>query len=356
MNQLNKLTSDLPITRNEYLARKIVFIDGLAGCGKTMLSPIISAFDRVEILNYAYEIEYICSLYYLNKISTDAAYSLIRIFTDLKLYNTMMSRETNFRISDLSSVFKDARPLRYVKRLFVKGDELVPSKIQAEQPILSLTTHNLLSFSEPIFKSLNERVIFIEVVRHPLYMIKQQTLNMESLVADVRDFTIYFSYKGLQLPYYVYEWKDLFISSNSVERAVYYIEKLTQMTENFKRQRYHAGGKQIITIQFETFVLNPYMYIRQIEEAVGTSYTKITEKMMKKQNVPRKKIADGIALAIYKRCGWKAPQKGLSEREELDSRREALKNKVSRDALAVLDRISSEYEQKYFAGRISNGQ
>ena len=56
------------IVRKGHLAEKIVIVDGLAGCGKTLISPIISAMDRVELLNYAFEIEYICRLFYLNKI------------------------------------------------------------------------------------------------------------------------------------------------------------------------------------------------------------------------------------------------------------------------------------------------
>ena len=38
---------------------------------------------------------------------------------------------------------------------------------------------------------------------------------------------------------------------------------------------------------------------------------------MKKQNIPRKKVSDGISLDIYKRCGWVPPDKKLSEAEEL---------------------------------------
>lgn len=109
--------------RKKYLAEKIVFVDGLPGCGKTLMSPIIGSLERVELLTYAYEIEYLCSTYYLEKLSSDAAVTLIRLLTDLKLYNLMMSREINFRPSDLSSVFRDHTPIRYIERLFKPGDE-----------------------------------------------------------------------------------------------------------------------------------------------------------------------------------------------------------------------------------------
>ena len=42
-------------SRRLSLAKKIVFIDGLEGCGKTLFSTVISSLDRVEKLTYAYE-------------------------------------------------------------------------------------------------------------------------------------------------------------------------------------------------------------------------------------------------------------------------------------------------------------
>ena len=45
---------------------------------------------------------------------------MIRFLIDLKVYNTMMSRDVNFRPSDLSSVFNNVDPNKYLKRLFRK--------------------------------------------------------------------------------------------------------------------------------------------------------------------------------------------------------------------------------------------
>jgi len=55
-------------SRSKYLASKVIFVDGLVGYGKTLFSPIVSSFNEVELLSYFYEIEWICSLFYLNKI------------------------------------------------------------------------------------------------------------------------------------------------------------------------------------------------------------------------------------------------------------------------------------------------
>ena len=339
-NQLSK------VIRKEQLTDKVVIVDGQPGCGKTMLSPILASMERVELLSYAFEVEFICRLFHLNKIDTDAAIAMVRMLIDHKLYQTMMGRDTNFRYSDLSSAFKDANPWRYFKRIFQKGDMFIPERIKTERPILNLTTHDLLSMSDPIFSGLEDSVVLIEVVRHPLYMVKQQHLNMERLLNNSRDINIYIEHNKQQLPYFAAGWEEIFINSNSMEKAVYCIEKTTNKSNNKRKQREELNPLSIITIPFEKFVIDPVPYMKEIEAKLGTKVGAKTMKIMRKQNVPRKVLSDSPALKIYKRCGWTPPSE-KSENAELNKRREMVAERVSAEALAVLDRLSEEYTQKY---------
>jgi hypothetical protein len=353
-NSFNKMMEESlaspKIVRNNYLAEKILIVNGQPGCGKTMLSPIVAAMDRVELLTYAFELEYICALYHLQKMTVDAAIAMVRMLTDLQLYNTMMAR-VNFRPGDLSSVFSDIHTVKYIKRLFQKGDELVPMRVQKEKPILHLTTHNLLPYSEPLFAALEDRLVFIEVIRHPLYMIKQQRFNMKrSFTGNVRDFTIYFEHKGKQVPYFVSGWEDLFVDSNLIDKAIYSIEKHIRLSQDkivYLEKRYNAN---FIIIPFEKYVVNPWPCMEQVVQRLENKITKKTRRMMKKQNVPRKMYAEGIGLKIYKRCGWEPPGKKLNEQQELDKRRQfAIEQGASKAAMEALDRICQEYEERYLS-------
>ena len=104
--------------KSSHLAKKIVVVDGMIGGGKTLLSSIVSSLPNVEMCLLKYEIEHVCALNHLGHLSLDAAKTLINMWTDEEIYNQSMSRNTNFKPSDISSVFKYARPLRYFKRLF----------------------------------------------------------------------------------------------------------------------------------------------------------------------------------------------------------------------------------------------
>ena len=337
------------IVRQGSLAEKIVIIDGMPGCGKSLFSNIVSAIDRVELINYAFEIEYICRLFYLKKIQEDAAISMVKILTDLRLYNTMMGRDTNFRYSDVSSVFNNSNPWRYLKRLFDKGDTVVPDRIKKEKPILSLSTHSLLGVGEPIFRALETRLLYIEIVRHPIYMIIQQTLNMEKLVNNPRDIDVYFKSDQGQLPWFTYEWEDLYQNSNPVEKAIYTMHQTLKLSKRFKNEHQDKIKRQVLTIPFESFVLDPWPYLNKIEIQLGSKITSKTRRIMKKQNVPRKKIGDGIPLAIYKRCGWEPPVENFSEKEEIQKRRQFVIDQGANDhSLKVLDELCSNYESIYY--------
>lgn len=345
--------NDPKVVRDEILLENLVLVDGQPGCGKTLFTSVIAAMDRVEMLKYSPQLENLCALKHLGKITDDAAEAMLRIEMDLAIYETMMSRNTNFRPSDLSGAFRDVDFWTYVKRLLSKGDELIPGRIKMEKPILHFATHNLMAFSEPVFKSFDDKVKIIEVVRHPLYMIAQQAMNHENwsrINGTARQFHLYIRFKDHQLPYYTNGWEELFIKSNSVERAILEINILFRLTESFKQGLNSERKSQILTIPFEKFVLDPFPYMEKIEKLLETHITQKTKKVMKKHNVPRKKISDGIPLAAYKRRGWESPEKELNERQELEKRRQdAIKQGAGKEAMNVLDRLCEKYESKYLS-------
>ena len=296
---------DNKICRLYNLTENVVIVDGQPGCGKTMLSPIISTLDRVEIMTFAFEIEFNCRLFQLGKITKDAASSMVSMFVDHRLYQTMMGREVNFRYSYISSVFNSKKKLEYFKRIFSKGDKRIPEMINFKKPILHLTTHDLLSVSEPLIFSLGRRVTLIELVRHPLYMINQQVVNMKELLDNPRDIQICFEYKDKQLPYFCNGIEEDFIGSNIYEKAVLTIHKLT-MSNDLKRLKWkNQLPENYVHIPFEKFVVNPYPFLTKITKALNTVYGKKTVKELNRQKVPRKLFSDGINLKIYKRYGWK---------------------------------------------------
>ena len=124
-----------------------------------------------------------------------------------------------------------------------------------------------------------------------------------------RDVRVSIEYKKKDLPYFAKGWEELFSKSNSVERAIYTLYNCNKLTSKTKKKLVNKYKGQIMTIPFETFVLDPDPWMKKIEKICKDKFTKKLSKVMKKQNIPRKKVSDGISLDIYKRCGWVPPDK-----------------------------------------------
>lgn len=341
------------LVREPYLAERVICVGGHPGCGKTMMTPIVGSLERVEMQKFNYALEYICSLHLLGRLDDDAATVMIRMLTDLDLYNMTMARETNFRWSDVSSVFSNPGPWRYVRRLFGPGDEAAAARIRTEKPILHITAHNLLAISPPLFAALGDRLRLLEVVRHPLYMVKQWHHYIDRYGTDVRDFTIWFEYQGRSLPFFARGWEERYRSSNAMDRVIYSIEHLTQLGQGAMARLSANQQAQAMIMPFERFVLDPWPYLRRLEGMLGSRVTALTRRELKRQKVPRSRIADGLARPIYREYGWQPATRGSDERRELEMRREYAAQHASAEGLGTLDRMCAAYEAEHLSGIVS---
>ena len=147
-NHLKKVKAESERTLKKYKSfeNKIIFTNGFNASGKTMLGPIISSIERVESMLFPYEIEWVSSFLYNESISQESYREFVRQYIDHSIYNQMMGRNSNFRVSDISSVLKSKNKFQYIKRLFKKGDNHIVEKIKSENHTLSFVTCNLIFF------------------------------------------------------------------------------------------------------------------------------------------------------------------------------------------------------------------
>ena len=335
--------------RQPEVAGSVAFVDGMPGCGKTLFSPIIGSLARVELMQPSYFIEFVCELHMLDRVPDDAAAVLVRMVTDLQLYNGVMGRETNFRVADLAGVWSNSRRLDYVMRLMRSGDDAVMERVERDRPILNLFTHFLLGKGRIVFDALGPRARFIEVVRHPLYMIKQQFAYMHRWGKDPRDFAVCFEYDGRTLPWWAYGCEDQYLRAGLMDRVILMIQLYQRMVADTLDSLPATRRSQIVTIPFERFVVDPWPYLRKVEALLETTATTRTRRALRRQNVPRKMYADGVGKKIYREYGWQPPRSN-SEADEFAVRREFAATHASAKGLGLLDALCAEYEANYLNG------
>jgi len=338
---------NIKLIRSTHICEKILFLDGLTGTGKTMLTSIINSFKRVELGRLEHIYEYLCILDYLKKMDPDASKYMTRMYADLAIYDSMISRETNFRFNDLSGAFSSPGGLKYVKRLFYKDGNVVLDRIQKEKPILHIISHQALGAMDLAFRTFGEQLRVIEMARHPLFLLEHWHSYIDRHGKDSRDFTIWINYKKQALPWFSTGWEEKYIKSTSFDRVIYSIEWLSNKVNEFYTSLNKDRKKQILFIPFEKFVLNPEPYLKAISELLETEITNKTRKALKKQKCPRKVTLAGPAKEIYRRYGWKKPEKDATEKVLIKQKTEYAEKMASKSALEVLEKLSKDYEKKY---------
>ena len=326
----------------------VIIINGFNGSGKTLVAPIVASLPKVEIMSFAYPVEWVSSILYADEMTVSAYQEFVKMFVDESIYNQQMSRSVNFRYSDLSSVFKSTKKFQYFQRLFKKGDDAVVPKIRNEKPVACFTTNHLLPFFPALFGALNDRLLFIETVKDPLTMFEQAHILRKNTInaKSEKDFTFRAFSDTNDLSFLdFYSLSESYKDNQSLgleENLVNWLERVINFTITCESESYKSG---MLFVPFEDFVLNPTPFIRKIAQNIGVSIDKKTKKEMKKQKVPREILSSGLMLSIYKKYGAKNSNfKSLKDEriETCNHIKSLMKNDKSFNKLI---KISEKYNQ-----------
>tara|TARA_Y100000588_G_scaffold395323_1_gene523390 strand:- start:24120 stop:25178 length:1059 start_codon:yes stop_codon:yes gene_type:complete len=346
---MNPKSDPIRVSRNTQLGEKVVFVDGISGTGKTMMGPILSTFHRVEVQRIEPIYQYACILEFLKRMSDDAAGCLIKMYIDRACYSAMIGRETNFRWKDISGVLSNPGGWRYLARLFMPDGDPVLARIEKERPILNITSEQILGTSAPLFSALGERLNVVEMVRNPLFLLQHWYSVIGRFGKDPRTFLIWILHKGEHLPWFAHGWEDKYLASNNMDRVIYLIEWFTRLAEDALDRLDEKSRNQVLVVPFERFVVEPWPYLKKLEQLLGTEPKKSLPKTLKRERVPRKLTTAGKDMEIYRRYGWHSPAKGATEVEELQKRWDHAAKEATPEAMDVLARISKDYEDRYIS-------
>ena len=347
------ITNLTKLYKQLHFAKKVVIVDGMIGGGKNLISSIVSSLPNVEMWLYKPKIEQICVLHDHGHISLDAAKTLIKNWIDEEICNQSISRNTNFKPSDYSSVFHDAKPLRYFKRLFRSPSE-IENAIRKEMPILNLMTHVNTSYANPLFEALEERLIYIKIARHTMstYMIGHNINWIKKWELSQRYGHLMYksldnNSKQIHLPLYAQKIEKEYLKANHTDKVILLFDQWIRNGDSFIDEIKKKTKAKIYEIPYEKFVFEPKKYIDEIAKSLEVKLDKTTLKIMRKEKVPRTSLADAPKSAVYFKNGWRAPKKNLSLAENFLEGRLFAANKATLKGLKLLDKLAEYYETRY---------
>ena len=342
-------------SRPNFIDNKVVVVDGLVGGGKGLISQIISALPGVEMWVHRPQIEQVCGLHYLSHISMEGAITLIKTWVDEEAYNISMLRNTNCRPSDYSSIFKYPRKLSYMFRFFQKGRQSSMERFIKNKNILNVMTHANTAYAEPIFQALEERLIYIRIVRSPVsaeYIYNHLGQWSKRWGSDIRSGMLLYKYNynnnNLYMPYFVDINEVLeYYQASEIDKAIYMLKYWQNKGDSSIDKMKKKYNVKIIEIPFEKFVFNPEMFIDTVASALQVKVDKVVMREMKKQKVPRKTISDAPAIDAYNEVGWKKPKANISLEDEFLLTKNYIKEKASSSAYKELEKIYHTYIERY---------
>ena len=272
----------------------IIFVDGLWAAGKALLCPIVSTMDRVEKAKDDPIYEYVCILRHLDKISPDAASSLMKIYADLTQYHNLVGREVNLRWRDITGPRNNLGSLKYVSRLFEgEGDKKI-SEINDNNIAFINITRVLLPVADSIFESYGPRAKIVELVRHPLYLVTQWYSYVQRFDSP-REFTISFNHRGKKVPWFAHGWEDDYVDASPMDKTLLSITKLYDWLHSSIRQAM-AKRQQVLVLSFESLVIDPDEPLQRLSSFVGRKHHPRLSGILRKQRVPRKTVSQGERL------------------------------------------------------------
>lgn len=279
----------ITLSRDTAIVPLVVFVDGISRSGKSMLCPILSSFERVEIERAEEIIEYVGALYGIGKISRDVAVTLLRLETDMHLYNSMIGRNTNFRFNDHSSVWKSSVVFRYLKRVVAADGQRVLERIERERPIYQNQTHDQLAHFELFDEAFGGRLRIVEMIRHPVDLMDSWMRRGwgTRFGEDPLALTIGIDHRGIELPYYALGWEDEYVTATPLGRVVRMIAHLWYANRCVYDTLTGEQGRRVFVIPFEDFVQRPEPYLGPLAAFVGSRPTRRTSAALGRERCPR---------------------------------------------------------------------
>ncbi len=294
-------------TRSNNLTKKIIIVDGMSASGKTLISAYLQTFPKVQKMEVNQMFRNVANLCTFNKIDQNTTSTILNIYADTFLQNTLLSRDMNFRPYDISSIFQSYKKIEYLKRLFSKDGDNIFKIIEEKKPILNIMTHYGLPSINIFFNAFQKRLKFISCRRHPLYSFEHWIYIVENIRKKNKRFTS-LNIKDInnnEIPWYYLKSKDFFkqkIGDILIDKLIFLeelsIKSLEKVPQNLRNS--------ILEIPFENFIMDTLKYQNLISNFIDDKPSRSTSLYLKKEQLPsqffskRKVIRSGYSHKVFK--------------------------------------------------------
>lgn len=267
----------------KFITKNFILIDGISRTGKLLLGSLICSFDRMESLEFGENFEHLLPAVKFKKVNKRFAKAFLHNYLNQLIYNKFISRNVNFRLNDRTSIEQSRNPKIYYKRLKNLDGDIVLGRIQKEEPIIPIVTHDLCVNLDTL-KILNFNFKMIEILRSPIeivYSWYKRGLGRR-YGKDKRIFTLLIEKKKIIYPWYNALIKKNLDKENEIEKCITIVETLVKNSVSKLRK----SKSKIFVTTYDLITQDTRNEIEKISLFLNTKTNNQTYKFIKKENCP----------------------------------------------------------------------
>ena len=289
-----KSTNSHKIKKNKIFNASYVFIDGMSRTGKAAVAPIVSSFKRVEHFKIKTIYDRVLSLYESGDLNEQGFRYLFESELITDVWSSMIGRDTNTNLHDISSVMSSPKCKEYIARKNRKDTSNIFDKITQEinkkNLIFPYISDDFITI-ERTLREISKKFKYIIILRNPIELIFTffRSGRPSRLGIDPRYNKPAFKINRLNnLPVSMLDMPKKFCKANPLEKSFLVVEKGLKAYLDSDLLK----SKNSCVVPFENYCFETDKYIKILENFLGTSRTKFTKNEMIKARVPRKKDVD----------------------------------------------------------------
>ncbi len=288
MNENTDAFSEISLCRPVSLAQRLVWVDGPTRSGKTTMCRLLGSLEDCELERIEEVIDYIGFMYSFGKMSHDAAVTMLRVFPDVHLYNALLSRNLNFRWRDTSSIWRAARPMTYLKRLF-GGEHQDALKAQgAEKAIFQNHTHFQMERIGIHFDAHPETLKVIELQRHPIDLVHAWWSKKRGgdLCRSPWNVAICGGRGDDCVHHLAFGWEETYLAMAPLARIVRMLHGAQMRARDTYKSLPAERREKVMLVDFDVLTTAPQETAERAADFLNTRTTRATARTLRKMGLP----------------------------------------------------------------------
>ena len=268
---------------------KVLFVTGLGRAGKSMLAPLVSNLDRVEYYQVIPAVDHIPCLWMLGLLDGHTATALLRMTVDVAIYDRLIGRNVNARLSDSTSIHNALDPAETLVRSFNPDGMAAVEKFNGKGRIPCISTHFAMCAAPLFFRAFPEARI-LHHIRHPLDVAESSRQRGwgERFGVDPTAFSFSVTTEsGADVPWFAANNAQEYKEMDPTNRVVWMILRLLDKNESGAKELDERHQAQVLTTTFERLASTPVDELARVAEWLETEIPSTMPIAMTKERVPR---------------------------------------------------------------------